>query len=91
MYYVYMLTNQSGSVIYTGITNDLSRRIYEHKSETVDGFSKRYHTHKLVYYENFSYVNDAISREKQIKGWSRAKKIELINSKNPDFDDWKFI
>ena len=91
MYYVYMLTNQIGSVIYTGITNDLSRRINEHKSETVDGFSKRYHTHKLVYYENFSYVNDAISREKQIKGWSRAKKIELIKSKNPDFDDWKFI
>ena len=87
MYYVYILTNKDNRVMYIGVTNDLARRVGEHKSELVDGFTKRYHVHNLVYFEEYSDVNEAIAREKQLKGWSREKKNALVASKNPDFVD----
>ena len=87
MYYVYILTNKTNNVLYIGITNDINRRISEHKSEIVDGFSKRYHTHKLVYFEEYSHPQEAIVREKQLKGYKRYKKIALINKTNSDWDD----
>lgn len=86
-YYVYLLTNWNDRVIYTGITNDLQRRLYEHKQELADGFTKRYHVHKLVYFETTSDVRAAIEREKQIKSWSRASKNALVETTNPDWKD----
>jgi putative endonuclease len=76
--------------MYVGITGDLNRRIKEHKNEQIDGFTKKYHVHKLVYYEEYSEVNQAIAREKQIKGWKREKKNQLVQTKNPNFDDWSY-
>ena len=87
MYYVYILTNKGHSVLYIGITNDLQRRVYEHRSERFDGFTKRYHLNELVYFEEYSDVNEAIAREKQLKGWSRAKKNQLITKHNPTLED----
>ena len=87
MYYVYILTNKSDSVMYVGMTNDLKRRVYEHKFELIEGFTKRYHVHKLVYFEEYSDVNNAIAREKQIKSYSRTKKNWLVKTKNIDFED----
>ncbi|MBO5287287.1 MAG: GIY-YIG nuclease family protein [Clostridia bacterium] len=87
MYYVYILTNKTNRVLYIGVTNDLSRRIYEHKNELLDGFTKKYHVHKLVYYEEYTYVNNAIAREKQLKGWIREKKNLLIEAFNPNWED----
>lgn len=86
-YYVYILTSKENTALYVGVTNDLRRRLIEHKNELADGFTKRYHLHKLVYYEEYSEINDAISREKQLKGWSRRKKNALIEKRNPDWDD----
>lgn len=86
-YYVYLLTNWNDRVIYTGVTNDLQRRLYEHKQELADGFTKRYHVHKLVYFETTSDVRAAIEREKQIKSWSRAAKNDLVETLNPDWKD----
>ena len=74
--------------MYVGVTNNLTRRIYEHRNELVDGFTKRYHVHKLVYYESCGEIKDAIAREKQIKGWTRKKKNELVEANNPT---WKEI
>ena len=88
MYSVYILTTNGHSVLYVGITNDLKRRIIEHRNESLDGFTKRYHVKKLVYYEEYSSAVDAISREKQLKRWTREKKNALIESKNPNWDDW---
>ena len=85
-YYVYIMTNKSGT-LYTGVTNNLERRIYEHKMHLVDGFTKKYKIDKLVYFEETDDINAAISREKQIKGWLRKKKIALIESTNPEWDD----
>jgi putative endonuclease len=82
-----MLTNKSNTVLYTGVTNDLKRRMKEHKNEEIDGFTKRYHLHKLVFFEEFSDVNDAIACEKRLKRWTRAKKNALIESKNPNWED----
>ena len=73
--------------MYIGVTNDLVRRLYEHKQELVDGFTKRYHVHKLVYYEQTTDVRSAIEREKQLKGWIRARKNELVETINPDWRD----
>ena len=87
MYYVYILTNKTDTVMYIGVTNDLARRIYEHKSELIDGFTKRYHVHKLVYFEEYSDIKDALAREKQLKSWSREKKSSLVKEKNPDFKE----
>ena len=87
MYYVYMMTSKLNTVLYIGVTNDLIRRVYEHKAGFTTGFTKRYHIHKLVYYEEYSYMYDAISREKQLKKWTREKKNNLIVSFNPDWED----
>jgi putative endonuclease len=86
-YYVYIMTNKTNTVLYTGITNDLKRRIYEHKNKLLSGFTKKYNINKLVYYEIFDNPYYAIQREKQIKGGSRKKKIELIKNFNPNFND----
>ncbi len=86
-YCVYIMTNKRNTVLYTGITNDLKRRVYEHKAKLAGGFTKRYNINKLVYYEVSGDVEGAILREKQIKGGSRAKKIALINSMNPEWKD----
>ena len=88
MYYVYILTNTTNSVMYIGMTNDLRRRLYEHKSEQIEGFTKKYHVHKLVYFEEYSEIKIAILGEKQWKGWTRAKKNRLVESKNPTHIDW---
>lgn len=87
MYYVYILTNQSNRVLYTGITNDLERRVYEHRNKLIKGFTSKYNINKLVYYASTTDVNSAITREKQIKGWSRQKKIDLITDLNPLWKD----
>ncbi len=86
-YYVYILTNKNNRVMYIGVTNDLARRLYEHKQEMVEGFTKRYHVHKLVYYEQTMDVRSAIAREKQLKGWLRARKNELVETMNPEWRD----
>ena len=87
MYYVYILANKTNSTVYIGVTDDLMRRLQEHRNDLIDGFTKVYHVHKLVYYESFSDVRYAIAREKQLKGWRRARKNELIESKNPTWAD----
>jgi putative endonuclease len=84
-YYVYIMTNKHNNVLYTGITNDLKRRVYEHKEKLLNGFTKKYNITKLVYYEVFEDPENAILREKQIKAGSRQKKIDLINSANREW------
>ena len=86
-YYIYIITNQYNTVLYTGVTNNLIRRIYEHKEKIIAGFTKKYNVNKLVYYEIFTDINSAIAREKQIKAGSRQKKIDLVNSMNPQWCD----
>jgi putative endonuclease len=86
-YFVYLMTNKSNTVIYTGVTNDLKRRVYEHKEKLIDGFTKKYNVNKLVYFEFTSDINSAIQREKHIKAGSRQKKIDLINSMNKEWKD----
>ena len=86
-YYVYIICNYNNTTLYIGITNDLERRIWEHKNKVVDGFSKKYNLNKLVYYEVFDDPENAITREKQLKSGSRDKKIELIKSNNPEWID----
>ena len=85
--YVYILSNQIGSVLYIGMTSDLLRRLYEHRNHLLKGFTDKYNVTKVLYYEGFELVEDAINREKQLKGWRREKKIDLIKSFNPDFVD----
>lgn len=87
MYYVYILTNQYNTVLYTGVTNNLERRLYEHKNKLINGFTKKYNVDKLVYFEQTDNINSAITREKQIKGWIRKKKDELIASINAEWKD----
>lgn len=87
VYYVYILTNKNNNVLYTGITNNLIRRTWEHKQKMIKGFTQRYNVDKLVYFEVFDYADLAIAREKQIKGYSRVKKTALINGKNADWID----
>jgi putative endonuclease len=86
-YYVYIMTNDRHTVLYTGVTNDLRRRVVEHKNKLVKWFTKRYNVDKLVYFEFGEEIDGAILREKQIKGGSRADKIELINSMNTEWRD----
>lgn len=86
-YYVYVMTNPINSVIYTGFTGDIIRRVYEHKNKLIDGFTKKYNVTKLVYYECLGDPESAINREKQIKAGSRQKKIDLIIKDNPEFRD----
>jgi putative endonuclease len=86
--HVYMMTNNNNSVLYTGVTSDIKDRIYQHKTKKYsNSFSSRYNTSKLVYYECFESIVEAIKREKQIKGGSRKKKVDLITGMNPDWDD----
>jgi len=86
-YYTYIATNKINTVLYTGVTNDLERRIHEHKNKLIPGFTSKYNINKLVWYENFSSPEEAISAEKKIKGWVRAKKLNLVKSINPNFND----
>ena len=86
-YYVYIMTNKNNTVLYTGITNDLKRRVFEHKNKLIKGFSKKYNIDKLVYFELFDKVEEAIYREKRIKGGSRKRKIDLIASINREWKD----
>ncbi len=86
-YYIYILTNFTNTVLYTGVTNDLVRRVYEHKHKLVDGFTKQYHVDKLVYFEVLRDPENAIKREKAIKNLLRRKKLDLIKSKNLEFKD----
>ena len=85
-YYVYIMTNRSRT-LYTGVTSNLVRRVYEHKNKLVDGFTKKYNITRLVYYESTNEVRPAIAREKQIKGWLRKRKVALIESMNPEWKD----
>jgi putative endonuclease len=86
MLYVYIMTNKTHTVLYTGVTNDIVRRNYEHKNKLVKGFTEKYNVNKLVYFRQFGIALDAIAEEKRIKGWLRQKKINLINAINPE---WK--
>jgi putative endonuclease len=86
-YYVYIMTNKYNTVLYTGVTSDLRRRVYEHKEGLGSGFTGKYNVKKLVYYEITEDVHAAIAREKQIKGGSRRKKIDLVNRMNPEWED----
>ncbi|MCC5602547.1 GIY-YIG nuclease family protein [Nostoc favosum] len=86
-YYLYIMTNNYNSVLYTGVTNNLQRRVYEHKEKMIEGFTKKYNINKLVYYEIFEDAYTAISREKQIKAGSRRNKIDLVNSINQEWKD----
>lgn len=85
--YVYIIINIANRVLYTGVTSDLVKRVYEHRNKMVDGFTKKYNVYKLVYYEIFEDMFNAITREKQIKGWKRDKKIMLIETINPKWED----
>lgn len=85
--YIYILTNKYNTVLYTGVTSDLKKRIWEHREKLAEGFTKRYNVTKLVYYEVFADIRDAIAREKQIKAGSRQKKINLITGMNPEWRD----
>ena len=87
MYYVYILANWNNTVIYTGVTGNLERRLYEHKNKLADGFTKKYNVNRLVYFDSTEDVFSAIEREKQIKGWTRQKKNELIEGLNPLWKD----
>ena len=86
-YYVYIITNITNNVLYIGVTNNLPRRIYEHKNGLVEGFSKKYKTNKLIYYETTNDINSAIAREKQLKNWRREWKMNLIEKENPGFSE----
>lgn len=86
-YYIYIMSNEFQSVFYTGVTNNLVRRVYEHKNKLLDGFTKRYNISKLLYYEESIDIKSAIEREKQIKSLNRLKKIKLIKTTNSDFRD----
>jgi putative endonuclease len=86
-FYIYIMTNKVNTVLYTGFTNNLVRRVYEHKEKIIEGFTKKYNINKLVYYEIFSDARNAIIREKQIKAGSRKKKLDLINNMNPEWKD----
>ena len=87
MYFVYILSNWNHKVLYVGVTNNLERRLYEHKNHLLEGFTKKYNVDKLVFFEETDDIYQAIAREKQIKGWTRAKKNALVESVNPDWSE----
>ena len=87
MYYVYMITNKSNTVLYTWMTNNLERRIYEHKNKVIQWFAAKYNVYKLVYFEEYSDVKDAIIREKQLKKWRRTWKNKIIEENNPCWNE----
>jgi putative endonuclease len=86
-YYVYILTNFTNSVLYIGVTRDLKKRVYEHKNKVYDGFTKKYNVNKLIYFEECSDILSAIQREKNLKKWKRAWKLELVKKENPDLKE----
>ena len=90
-YFVYILSNYTNTTLYVGMTNDMKRRLYEHKNKLIEGFSSKYNTNKLVYYEETSDVKTAIQREKNLKKWNRQWKEELIKKTNPDFKDLSLV
>ena len=87
-YYVYIMTNSLSTVLYIGMTNNLERRVWEHRHKLVPGFTSKYNVNKLVYFEETSDVREAIYREKQLKGWTRARKAQLVATMNPEWQDW---
>jgi putative endonuclease len=89
-YYVYMLASKRNGTLYIGVTSDLVKRVYEHKNNLIEGFTKKYNVHTLVYYESTDDINSAITREKQLKKWKRGWKIELVEKKNPEWRDLYF-
>jgi putative endonuclease len=93
-FYVYCMANKYNTVLYIGVTNELYRRVKEHKSHEIKGFTQKYNCDKLVYFEKYDYINDAIAREKQLKNWKREWKNKLIETKNPNWEDlsldWTF-
>ena len=93
-YYVYVLSRKKNGTLYIGVTNDLERRMFEHKNKLVSGFTAKYNVNKLMYFEDFQYVNDALKREKQLKNWNRQWKIDLIEKENKEWKDlsidWKY-
>tara|TARA_R110002049_G_scaffold147934_2_gene310814 strand:- start:4675 stop:4986 length:312 start_codon:yes stop_codon:yes gene_type:complete len=94
-YYLYILTNKTNGTLYIGVTNNLERRMFEHKNKLIEGFTKQYGLNKLVYFETFKYINDAIKREKNMKKWKREWKINLIAKDNPNWKDlakdWTYL
>ncbi len=86
-YYVYIMASKRNGTLYTGVTNKLERRVYEHKNDIVKGFTSKYKVHMLVYFEETNDINDALEYEKRLKKWNRAWKIELIEKDNPDWKD----
>jgi len=86
IHFVYIMTNRNRNVLYIGVTNNLNRRVVEHENGLDNGFSKKYNCNYLVYYEEYRSINSAIKREKELKGWRRSKKDDLIKSKNPQLD-----
>ena len=94
-YYPYILTNKTCGTLYIGVTNDLERRMFEHKNKLVRGFTSRYRLNKLLYFETYQYVEDAIRREKNMKKWKRQWKIDLIEKDNPNWKDlskdWTYL
>ena len=86
-FYVYILASGLGGTLYIGVTNDLVRRVFEHRQKSAEGFTKRYNVDRLVYYEQFEDIENAIRREKRLKKWNRAWKISLIEKLNPNWDD----
>ena len=93
-YYVYLLSSKKNGTLYIGVTNDLERRMFEHKNKLLSGFTAKYNVNKLMYFEDFQYVNDALKREKQLKNWNRQWKIDLIEKENKEWKDlsvdWKY-
>ena len=94
-YYLYIITNKTNGTLYIGVTNNLERRIFEHKNKLIEGFTKKYGLDKLIYFETYQYVNDAIKREKNMKKWKRQWKTDLIEKANPNWKDlskdWIFL
>ncbi len=86
-YFIYLLTNRWKNVLYTGVTNSLERRIWQHKNGTIPGFTKNYNCNRLVYFEIYERIEQAIAREKEIKGWTRVKKNALVETQNPEWND----
>ena len=89
-YYVYILTTKNNKMLYVGVTNNLERRVWEHKQKEIPGYTERYNVNKLVYYQEFTDIEDAIAAEKKVKGWLRIKKDHLISSFNPEWRDLSF-
>ena len=87
VYYVYILASRIGGTLYVGVTSDLVRRVYQHREKLLKGFTEKYGVSRLVYYEAFGEIGAAIRREKQLKRWNRAWKVQLIEKKNPNWDD----